>query len=159
MSVNFDIQARAEGLAAELNDDISSESRRAKRDHWIAVLLMAIALATSFAAGLGGLALGWTAQNTAIVAFIPGAIGIIATTMNFEGKSNWHYRKLYGLSSLKSRLRFELPLAPSVDNIAAVSKAHRELIAQMSQDWEAGLSLSWSHFKPHQQEKPGARGS
>jgi len=153
MSVNFEIQARANGLEEQLNDDISYESLRARGDYWIAVVLIVITLGSSVAAGLGGLAFGWSAQRTAVVAFIPGAIAIIATTMKFEGKSNWHYRKLYGLNSLKSRLLFELPSTPSVDNIAAISKERRELIAEMEKEWEAVLSLSWSQFKPHQKQE------
>ena len=96
------------------------------------------------------MAFGWTAQHTGAIAFIPGAVAVIAATMKFEGKSNWHYRKLYGLNSLKSRLLYELPFEPSVDHVAAISKERRELITEMEREWEAVLSLSWSQFKPHQ---------
>ena len=130
--------------------DIRYERTRPVADYWLALILMIVALISSIAAGLGGLAFGWTAQRTGAIAFIPGAIAVIAATMKFEGKSNWHYRKLYGFNSLKSRLLFELPLAPSVDHIAAISKERRELITEMEKEWEAVLSLSWSQFKPHQ---------
>jgi hypothetical protein len=150
MTVNFELQARADGLEKQLSDDISYERVRAVGDYWIALTLMAMALVSSVAAGLGGLAFGWTAERTGAVAFIPGAIAVIAATMKFEGKSNWHYRKLYGFNSLKSRLLYELPLDPSVDHLAAISKERRELITEMEKEWEAVLSLSWSQFKPHQ---------
>ena len=150
MTVNFDLQARADGLEQQLNGDIRYENIRAVGDYWIALILMIVALASSAAAGLGGLAFGWSAQRTGAIAIIPGAIAVVAATMKFEGKSNWHYRKLYGFNSLKSRLLYELPLAPSVDHIAAISKERRELIAEMEKEWEAVLSLSWSQFKPHQ---------
>jgi hypothetical protein len=156
MTVNFDLQSRADGLEQQLNDDIRYEKTRAVGDYWLALILMVIALVSSAAAGLGGLAFGWTAQHTGAVAFIPGAIAVIAATMKLEGKSNWHYRKLYGFNSLKSRLRYELPLEPSVDHIAAISKERRELITEMEKEWEAVLSLSWTQFKPHQKIETNA---
>ncbi len=154
MAVNFDLQARADGLEQQLNEDISYEKLRAVGDYWIALVLMAVVLVSSAAAGLGGLAFGWSAQRTGTIALIPGAIAVIAATMKFEGKSNWHYRKLYGFNSLKSRLLYELPSAPTIDNIAGISKERRELITEMEKEWEAVLSLSWSQFKPHQRVGP-----
>jgi hypothetical protein len=150
MMVNFDVQSRADGLDTQLNDDIKYETLRAVGDYWIALVLMLIALGSSAAAGLGGLAWNWSPQRTGAIALIPGVVAVIAATMKFEGKSNWHYRKLYGFSSLKSRLLYELPLQPSADNIAGLSEERRDLIKEMEREWEAVLSLSWSQFKPHQ---------
>lgn len=150
MAVDFDLQARANGLEKQLTDDIGYEKVRAAADYWIALILMSVALVSSVAAGLGGLAFGWSPQRTGAIALIPGAIAVIAATMKFENKSDWHYRKLYGLNSLKSRLLYELPAAPTVDDIAAISKERTELIKEMEKEWEAVLSLSWSQFKPHQ---------
>ncbi len=151
MAVNFDLQSRADGLEKQLNDDIRYESLRAVGDYWIALVLMAIALATSAIAGLGGLAFGWSAHSTGAIALIPGAIAVIAATMKFEGKSNWHYRKLYGFNSLKSRLLYELPGAPSVNDIAGIAKERRELVAEMEKEWEAVLVAKLEPaFKPHQ---------
>src|SRR5947209_4442665 len=158
MTIKFDVQARADGLEKQLNDDIRYEKVRAVGDYWIALCLMIIVIISSVAAGLGGLAFGWSAHLTGSIAFIPGALAVIAATMKFEGKSNWHYRKLYGFNSLKSRLLYELPLEPSVDNIAALSKERRDLIKEMEKEWEAVLSLSWSQFKPHQNTKSGSEG-
>jgi hypothetical protein len=150
MAVNFDVQARADGLEKQLNDNIRFEHRRAAGDYWIALALMSIALISSAAAGLGGLAFGWTSRTTGAVALIPGAVAVIASTMKFEGKSNWHYRKLYGFKNLKARLLYELPATPSVEDVAALSKEQRDLITEMEKEWEAVLSLSWSQFKPHE---------
>lgn len=154
MGVNFDFQARADGLEKQLNEDIRYEWTRAAGGYWTALTLMVAALVSSAAAGLGGLAFGWSGQLTGTIAFVPGVMAVVAATMKFEGKSNWHYRKLYSLMSLKSRLLYELPLAVSVDNIAAISRERRELITEMEKEWEAALSLSWSQFKPHQETKP-----
>lgn len=90
MTVNFDLQARADGIEKQLSDDIRYERMRAAGDYWIALILMGIALVSSAIAGLGGLAFGGSAHRTVAVAFIPGAVAVIAATMKFEGKSNWH---------------------------------------------------------------------
>jgi hypothetical protein len=153
MEVNPEVQARADGLLKQLNEDIEYERLRAVGDYWIALILMIAALGCSIAAGLGGLAFGWTSQATAAVAFVPGAVAVIAATMKFEGKSDWHYQKLYGFQGLKSRLLYQLPLTPSVDDIAAISLDRTNLITRMEKKWEVALSLSWSQFKPHHRSK------
>jgi hypothetical protein len=148
MAINFnDVQVRAAELEKRLSTDIWHEVVRAKGDYWVAVILMIITLGSSCAAGLGGLAFHWTVQSTAIVALIPGAAAIIATTMKFEAKSNWHYTKLYALDGLKSRLKLELPENPSVGDVAALSQERRELIKKMKSEWDATLLLNWSQFK------------
>jgi len=147
MSVEDETKARAKSLEETLCGDMDHERTRAVVDYWISIVSMLLTLAASFAAGIGALGFQWTARTTGIVAFIPGAIGIVMTTMKFEGKANWHYRKFYALSSLEQRLKHELSIPIGVDQVAAISRERRDVIATMQKEWETSLSLSWTQFK------------
>ena len=70
--------------------DLDHEGRRAVVDYWIAIISMIVALASSFVAGLGGLSGRFGAGTTGAIALIPGAMALVAATLKFEGKSNWH---------------------------------------------------------------------
>jgi hypothetical protein len=156
--MNFDLQARADELRSQLEREIRHERLRAVGDYWAGVILMVAALASSVLAGLGGLAFNWTAKETGAVALIPGAIAIIATTLKLEGKSDWHYRKLYQLDALRSQLLCELPESPSVQDIAAISKERSTLIRDMDLVWEKSFPLSWNQFKSPALEIHAVRG-
>jgi hypothetical protein len=149
MSVEEETRERARSLEAALDADMIREKGRATADYWVSVVLMIVTLAASFTAGIGALGFQWSARTTGIVAFIPGAVAIVMTTMKFEGKANWHYRKLYGLSSLRNRLKYELSIPIGVEQVAAISREHRELTSTMEREWETSLSLSWTQFKSH----------
>jgi len=78
------------------------------------------------------------------LAAVPAAIALFGTTMKFQEKSNWHYRRKNGVKAFKFRLRFELPESPNANNVAAISLAFREFEGVMQQEWEKQLAFNWS---------------
>src|ERR1044072_3532871 len=127
MTTNSNIQGRIDGLLSELERNISHHQHRAKLDHHAAIWLMLIALLASAGAGLGGLFLDANAKVVGAIALLPGIMALIASTMKYQGKSHWHYRKRDSLSELKLRLLYELPEFPTADNVAAVARSLRSL--------------------------------
>jgi len=105
---------------------------------------MLTALLASAGAGIGGIFDKLTAQQTGALALIPGIIALVATTMKFQDKAHWHYRKRDALEALKSRLLFQLPEATSADNIATIAAAYDELNRTMSKEWEERFSLNFN---------------
>jgi hypothetical protein len=148
MSQTSDASMRHRELKTQLGYDANYERVRATVDYWFAVGLMILALASSFVAAL----LGFSGTNPHIVggiALVPGTAALLATTLKFEAKSHWHYRKLYALQALSDRLEFEMPQEITFEHISAISKERRELISSLNEEWEKSLSLSWSNPKPH----------
>ncbi len=56
--------------------------------------------------------------------------------LGLQEKANWHYRKTDALIALRRRLAFELPLSPTADDLAAISKAWSDLDSNMTKQWE-----------------------
>jgi len=147
MAYSDEIKARRAELVTTLSSDCEFEKKRAVIDYWIAIISMIVALASSFVAGLGGLSGRLGAGTTGAIALIPGAMALLAATLKFEGKSNWHYRKFYALRALDDRLKFEMPVDVTAETIAVLSKERRDLIASLNKEWETSLSLNWNQFQ------------
>jgi len=145
------LTSRIDGLQAELLAAIKYERTRAVVDYWIAVTMMLVALGASAWAGFGGLFHGLTAEHAGSLALIPGVLALVESNLKFAGKSDWHYRKLYALENLSSRLRFQLPVAPSADQIAAIASERDQLKVAMNKEWEQKFPLIWTGFakQPH----------
>jgi len=62
---------------------------------------------------------------------------------------NWHYRKLYALRALDERIKFEMPIELTPDQIATISRERRDVIASLNKEWETVLSLNWNQFSSH----------
>ncbi len=68
------------------------------------------------------------------------------STLKFQEKSNWHYRRKNGLKSLRRRLLYELPESPTTDNVAAISESFRQFEDLMLKSWEEELAFNWATF-------------
>src|ERR1700719_544593 len=111
MTMTPEIQKRAERLERELSSAISHANLRARVNHWIALVLIAGALLSSAAASLGAFT-GWNNNLIGALALVPGIAALIETTLKFQSKSNWRYRKVDALNALRRRLLYELPEVP-----------------------------------------------
>jgi hypothetical protein len=146
MPPSEEIQKRITDLTRELDSAIPYDNLRDVANHWTAFGLMFFALAASAIAALGGISGYLTAKQTGFFAAVPGAIALFASTMKFQEKSNWHYRRKNGLKSLRRRLSYELPESPTADNVAAISEGLRKFEDLMQKSWEEELAFSWAAF-------------
>jgi hypothetical protein len=142
----MDIGSRIESLRSELETEIELCRRLARRNYRFALLLMAITLASSGIAGIGGIFFGLSAQTTGGIALLPGITALVATMLKPQGRANWHYRKESALNALRRRLLYQLPESPSPDNVAAIANAWSALDLKMNEDWEKDFALNWSPF-------------
>jgi hypothetical protein len=154
MATDPEIRDRIQHLAQELNDGIKPSDERATQTHWIAIGLMSVALACSALAGLGGIAGFLPKALIGILAVVPGAVAIAATSFKFQARSSWHYRKSDALNALRSRLLYQLPVQPSADNVASIAKARDELIEQMQAGWDKEFVFNWTAFNPPAAHRP-----
>jgi hypothetical protein len=94
-----------------------------------------------------GLLPNHSSQVTAALALVPGGIAVLATSLKFETRCNWHYKRYYALCALIRTLEIELPESPTHDQLKAVSASLSKLEIDMEAVWESDLSLDWKHFQ------------
>lgn len=146
MPPSDEVRERISDLTDELNSGIKYDHLRDIANHWTAFWLMLLALAASAAAALGGISGHLTAQQTGFFAAVPGVIVLFGSTLKFQEKSNWHYRRKNGLKSLRRRLLYELPESPTADDVAAISEGLRQFEDLMLKSWEEELAFNWATF-------------
>src|SRR5580698_5254296 len=146
MAPSDEVKKRITDLTKDLDSGIAHDNLRDISNHWTAFVLMLLALAASAIAALGGVSGYLSAKQAGLFAAVPGAIALVASTMKFQEKSNWHYRRKNGFKSLRRRLLYELPESPTADNVAAISQGFREFEDLMRKSWEEELAFSWATF-------------
>ena len=96
---------------------------------WMSLLLGAIAAVLGL--------MNWVTNfNVGLLAAASTAALTISQKAGFQQKANWHYRKVDQMKALRAHLTFELPLKPTIDDIAAVSRALSDMNIRMSKQWE-----------------------
>jgi hypothetical protein len=145
---------RKTALAKDLENQIAYAKAKAVCNHRISLGVMLAALACSVAAAVSGVFFGAPSQIVGGIALLPPLLAYAALNMKFDGKSSWHYRKLYALDSLHSRLLYQLPEHLTVDNIAAIARERDAIHVEMQSEWDRTLAFNWggiaSHNKPQE---------
>jgi hypothetical protein len=140
------LQTKANELAGILKVDLRNELLRARTNHWTGMMLMILAILASVFAGVGGLSTKLGAQTVGAIALIPGAFALLSTTIKFDGRAMWHYRKKRELDALWRRLKFEMPVPPTADQIALISSERSALDKKLDTEWEKEFALGWGWF-------------
>jgi hypothetical protein len=147
MPVDSVIEERRKELEAELSGDITKSDTIARWTHRLAIFLMMIALGASGVAGAGGIAEFLPAKIVGGLALIPAGTAILVNTFKLQAKSSWHYRRSVALNSLRSRLRYQLPVEVTADQVARIAKDRDEINSRMQAEWEQAFVLNWTQFK------------
>jgi hypothetical protein len=130
-------------LAIELNSNIREYRRLARVAHWTSVIFMAIALGCSIAAGIFGL-VAHMPRVSGVLAILPTLIAFVVVNLKLDGKACWYFDKLNAFEALRTRLLYELPDPPTLDNIAAVAHSRTTVVDALEQDWNKNLMLDWT---------------
>jgi hypothetical protein len=146
MPIDAELQARKDGLLKELIAQMERENGRAMQTHWIAMVLMLVALSCGAIAGVGGLAKCLSQTSLGILALIPAAIAVAVGQFKPQGRSSWHYRKANEFAALRSRLIYQLPADFNADHIAAIAKDRDTLIKRMQDEWDKEFQFNWTAF-------------
>jgi hypothetical protein len=144
-------------LAKDLEAEIAYAKAKAVCNHRISLGVMLAALACSVAAAVGGVFCGVRSQIVGGIALLPPLLAYAAINMKFDGKSSWHYRKVYSLQSLLSRLLYQLPEHPTVDNVAAIAHERDSIHVQMQSEWDRTLAFNWGGIEKHNKAAEGVR--
>jgi hypothetical protein len=105
--------------------------------------LMYIAIGASAAAAICGFIESVDRRLIGAIALIPGFIGLVATTVKFDERSQWHYEKRDALDALARRFEFEMPQPPTADQVALISNELTKLNKDFNKVWYSNISLNW----------------
>jgi hypothetical protein len=145
-----EVAKRKARLLEELDAEIASALRSGKRTHHFSLALMVLALACSVVAAVGGIFFKVPADIVGGIAVLSPLIAFVAVNLKLEGKCGWHYRRKDMLWALRSRLLYQLPESPTLENLAAIAADWDKITAEMQAEWEQRLSLNWSGIQGQQ---------
>ena len=138
-----EVSARKSAFAQELNTDSQKYFGLAKSAYlWLQGLFI-LALCCSVVAAICGLFFEVSGRIVGGIAALPPIIAFVAVDLKLQARSNWHYRKAYALSALRSRLLYQLPAEPTVDNIAAIAKARDDSNDAMEKEWQETMGTNF----------------
>jgi hypothetical protein len=140
------IDQKLKKLSEELEQASKKQWTLAKGSHWLNVSAMVLTLLTTGAAVAYGLYPGAQARYTAGLALVPGGIAILASTLKFQQKGDYHHRRYIGLMALVRAIKFELPEQPTQEEVTAISKALSQLEIDMESMWEQNVGFKWTRF-------------
>jgi hypothetical protein len=98
-------------------------------------MFVLMALGCSIAAAISGVFFKVSTQIVGGLAALPPLVVYLAASFRFEARENWYYRKSVALNGLRSRLNYQLPEEPTVENIAAIAAARDKLETSMQVEW------------------------
>jgi hypothetical protein len=140
---------RKTALEKELSRDAWWATFSAYANHWLSIISMVIALGCSVAAATLGVFTQTPAKVVGGIAVLPPLIAFVAGNLKFEAKNSWHARRSDGLSKLRSRLLYQLPASPTLEQIAAIARDRDDLETRLQTEWDKTLLLKWAGVFSH----------
>lgn len=146
MPISPEVAKRIAALTQELDEGIHRTWAKARNAYIWSQALVIMALLCSVAAAVSGIFFLVPAKIVGGIAALPPLIAYVAANLKLETRSSWHYRKVNGLSALRSRLLYQLPEEPSADNVAAVASDLNKLDEGMQEEWEKTVTVNWTEI-------------
>ena len=162
MSPSPEVQRRISALDNELRSTAASEGRRATRAYLVSQTFVFLALGCSIAAAICGVFFKVSPRIVGGLAALPPLVAYLAANFRFDVRENWYYRKSVALEGLRSRLQYQLPEEPTVENVAAIAAARDKLVASMQAEWYETITkglfenLGRSRITPRSSESSSA---
>lgn len=135
---------RRDALVRELESDIWRELWLARSCHWGSLLFLFSLLAASVLAGALGFFTNTPSKTIGGIAILPPLIAYVAVNVKLEAKNSWHARMVDGLRRFRSRLVYELPEFPALEQIAEIAKKRQEFEEIMQAEWDKTLLVDWT---------------
>jgi hypothetical protein len=151
-----EVQMRIERLADELRQAATAESRRATRSYYFSQAMLFLALGCSLAAAISGIFFSISPKIVGGLAALPPLIAYVAASFRLELRQNWYYRIAVALEALRSRLLYQLPEQPTVDNISAIAAARDKLRIDMQHEWYEMITKNFLDFATRKPPEPPA---
>ena len=140
-------------LLEKIEKKARRETRYAITDQMISVILMYVAIGASAAVAICGFIDKVDRRYVGVLALIPGFAGLLATTLKFDDRSQWHYEKRDALDALARRYEYEMPQPPTPDQTALISTELTELNEAFNKIWYKKISLDWGWTRGNHKQK------
>jgi hypothetical protein len=154
LAISSELKGRIDALAHELQQASDQESRSATTSYYSSQTMLLLSLGCSVVAAIGGIFLHFPGPTVGGVAALPPLIAYVASSFRLEIRQNWYYRKAVALDTLRSRLLYQLPEEPTVENVSAIAEARDKLVADMQKEWYETITKNFLAFKPPESSKP-----
>jgi hypothetical protein len=136
--------SRKLALHAELKERCRNELLWARWNHGMSLLFMGVALGCGVLAGVLGFFTTVSSKVVGGIAVIPTLTAYVAVNLKFELKNSWHARLYDGLNTLRSRLMYQLPEVPTLEQVARIASDRDELEIKMQAEWDRSLLVNWT---------------
>lgn len=146
MPLSQEVIERVSKLDSELKASSAKAYGLARSAYLWSQFLFILALCCSVAAAICGIVFNISPKIVGGIAALPPLIAFIAINVKLEARSSWHYRKSYALDALHSRLIYQLPENPTVDNVAAIARDRDKVITDMEREWDQTITVSWGEM-------------
>jgi hypothetical protein len=142
-------------LLAVLRGKEREARRLGKANQRTALLLMICAISASAAAGIAGLGGLLKSSMVGIIALLPGFIALLATTVKFDERARWHYKRKRRMDALAGRLEFEMPSPPTADQLALIHKEKAKIDEELDREWDRTFALNFNSIGGRRQRHRG----
>jgi hypothetical protein len=141
--VTSEIEQRRAALLEALHAKESEARSLGKANQRTAIVLMILAITSSAAAGIIGLSGLLGSRYVGAIALLPGFIALLASTLKFDQRARWHYKRKRNMGALAGRLEYEIPSPPTLDQLALIHKEKAAIDEKMDSEWERTFALNW----------------
>lgn len=159
MSASPEVQRRIAALDEELTTAAHTESRNATRSYRWSQFFLILAVSCSVGAAVAGIFIRVDSRIVGGLAALPPVLAYVAVSLKLDIRENWYYGMSIGLEALRSRLLYQLPENPTVDNVSAIASARDQLIADMQKEWHETITKSLIDTMKQKMTTPRSRGT
>jgi hypothetical protein len=148
------VTSRKNDLLDELNAAIRKNLRSNFLDRAMHQVLLVLAVLVGFIALAVGQIFPDAGRWAGMIGAVPSVAAILIHQLNCIKAQNWHARMADEMDGIKARLLYELPPAPSLEEIAVLSRDLRNIKTMMTAKWETIMDTqSPSSFQPTEPSK------
>jgi hypothetical protein len=154
LALSLEVKSRIERLDRELEDAAKQQRRDASKSYYSSQAMLFASLVCSLAAAISGIFFGVSPKIVGGIATLPPLIAYLAVSFRLELRQNWYFRKAVALEKLRSRLLYQLPEEPTVENVSAIAAARDTLVSDMQREWYETITKNFLEFTAHKPKPP-----
>jgi hypothetical protein len=138
------MESPREKLLKSIRDSGTYQANLARIDHAVGLILLLLAIGSSGTAALLGFATQVRSSYIGALALVPGSLALLATTVKFDARAQWHFDKKRALNGLERRLEFEMPNPPTADQIALIANELTKIHQTFGKRWSREFGQNWA---------------
>jgi hypothetical protein len=150
------IQKRGDELALSFRADHKKYLWLGRANYHSALAIRWLASAAGLLAGILGLAKVLEGPTVGAIAGTGGLLLAFGRDLQLQQKANWHYTRAEAALRFLNRLKFQLPLNPTAEDISTLAKDYDDFNENMTRQWDQRIAHDiepFSHARPRTESK------